>query len=675
MRKNVKNGVIAALIVVFAFSLLLFASCEGAVSITSDKTANQSVLPDGSQSAGAGEHAAPSSGEGETTSQADPASADTSVEQAVTATIYFYTGYEDVTVKPVTGEAGAPVTAPDEPAAPTGVRKLFVCWQLNGEDYAFTVIPESDITLTAKWVAYNLVRFDTGDDNFKVANERVPEGESATKPDVEREGYILRYWKLNDNPFDFSTVITENTVLTAEWLARTNLSTLVIELRDSQGDEYNIDNVDRDNYVTGKITLMNAAGDYEVNECASSFKGRGNGSWSNTPGSKNDYKIKFDKKQSLFGREANKHWVILACTNFNDVTMLRNYTTYNMAGEIFDGLEFVTCAEWVDVFINGEYRGVYVLCEHTRVGKGRVNIKSEYGVEDTGYLIEYDAYAEGTEGIDYFDINTSSNKMVKYKFTVHSPDPEEYVSDGKITEAQYRAQVSYIKEYVYRVYKAAIVDKDFETLSSLVDMDSLVDMYILHEFYKNTDAGYSSFYLYKKPGGKLYFGPPWDFDATTTAARGEENDPNGIYVADTVKNKSGNTNSELYAALYKQTAFLNLVKARWAELSPKMKIYYDNLFAEEFYTENRYALGKNFVRWSNNNGGFPGGGFPGGGFPGGGFPGGGFPGQGGQGDQGGQSSGTTQAQAEETWINNCKTLKKWFDDRLAWLDNEWKIST
>ena len=42
-------------------------------------------------------------------------------------------------------------------------------------------------------------------------------------------------------------------------------------------------------------------------------------------------------------------------------------------------------------------------------------------------------------------------------------------------------------------------------------MPSMVKMFLLDEVMLNNDMGYC-FYLYKKAGGKLYFGPPWDYD-------------------------------------------------------------------------------------------------------------------------------------------------------------------
>ena len=450
-------------------------------------------------------------------------------------------------------------------------------------------------------------------------------GAKITPPDVRRPGYYLKNWKLNGAVYNFDVMPAENITLTAEWVELTNLPAMFVELSDGNGNVVPLANVTRETYVDSKITITNTDEAFEMTSVTSSFKGRGNGSWTDS-GDKKGYKIKFDKKQSLFGREANKHWVVIACANFDDVTMSRNYLAYNMANEVFTNIEYSTQARWLDFYVNGEYRGVYLLCEHVRVGTGRVDIESEYGVQNTGYLVEYDAYYGGTEGVDYFKV-----PGVKYAFTMHSPDPEDYAEEG-VSKGVYMQQVAYIKDYVTRVYNAAL-NNDYNTFASLVDVDSFVDMYILHELFKNVDAGYSSFYLYKKPDGKLFAGPPWDFDATANGAtdRGDRS-PQGIYVADSVQYGSANCASELYIALYQTSGFKNAVKARWKVLSPAIGNFLEERLNNDVYNEYKAAMGKNFALWK----------------------------------------GKSQAQAETDWINDTKVLKKWLLDRIAWLDNEWK---
>ncbi|MCH5156520.1 MAG: CotH kinase family protein [Clostridiales bacterium] len=497
-----------------------------------------------------------------------------------------------------------------------------VAWMLDGKPYNFGTMPNENITLTAVWDALVTIVFDTGTADFTVEPIVGVAGAEISAPVVNRRGYYLEYWMLNGIRYEFSVMPEESITLVAKWRELTNLPAMFIDLADKNNNPVPISSVTRETAVSSTITLTNTDDKYLLDSLKAEFKGRGHGSWNEA---KKSYKIKFDKKQSLFGREKNKHWVIIACANFDDVTMSRNYLAYNMANEVFDGIEYATPAYWIEVYVNGEYHGVYLLCEHVRVSEGRLDIESKYGVEDTGYLVEYDAYATGEEGVDYFRVDG-----VKYGFTVHSPDPEDYATDGNITKAEYMKQVAYIKDYVSRVYKAAY-SRDYTTFSELVDTDSFVDMYILHELFKNVDTGYSSFYLYKKPGGKLYAGPVWDFDGTTNTAydRGDRS-PSGIYVGAEGQDPYPYA-SELYIELYKTSGFRNAVRARWKVLSPNIRAFLDERLNDNVYEENKVAMGKNFVKWKNKS----------------------------------------QATAETDWVNDVKTLKQWLMYRITWLDSTW----
>ncbi|MCH5158938.1 MAG: CotH kinase family protein [Clostridiales bacterium] len=538
-------------------------------------------------------------------------------------TLTFVTGVDGLSFDSISAFEGDPITLP---AGLTRDGYRFGGWKEGGEIFTSAVMPAKNITLTAVWYKLYTVTFNSGVPGIVVPSAQYVAGDEVAKPTVDRAGYTVIKWICEGEVFDFSSMPDRDVTLTAEWLAITNLPAVVVDLFDQNGNTVPLYSVTRETYVDSVITLANTEDKYVLDSLKSSFKGRGNGSWNE--GDKKGYKIKFDKKQSVFGKEKNKHWVLIACNNFDDVTMARNYLAYNMAGEVFDGIEYTTPAYWVDLTVNGEYRGVYLLCEHVRVDKGRVDIESEYGVDDTGYLIEYDAYAGGEEGVDFFRISG-----VKYGFTVHSPDPEDgkYETEGGITKERFKQQIAYIKDYVSRVYRAAL-NNDYATFSSLVDVDSFVDMYILHELFKNVDTGYSSFYLYKKPGGLLYAGPAWDFDATTSGAtdRGDRS-PQGIYVADTVRQYSDYTASELFISLYKQPGFKNAVVARWKVLSPEIRAFLDRRLNDAVYEENKSAMGKNFAKWKFKS----------------------------------------QSTAENDWLNDIKAIKTWLTDRISWLDYTW----
>ena len=544
-------------------------------------------------------------------------------------TVTFETGAGATAVEPAEYTEGETVALPE---APTRAHYKFTGWYLDGQPFAFGAMPARDITLTAQWTEASTITFETGVDGLSVAPIVEPAGTQIDAPAAPyREGYHLMYWALGGKKYDFSVMPAEDVTLTAVWEEMTNLPAMFIDLFDANGNTVDISAVTREQYVQSTISLDNTEMRYRLDSVPAQFKGRGNGSWTES-GNKKGYRIKFDSKQSLFGEESSKHWVIIACTNFNDTTMSRNYLAYNMAKEVFGGIEYATSARWIDVYVNGNYHGVYLLCEHVRVDEGRVDIDSQYGVRDTGYLIEYDCYASGTEGIDYFTIPDA-----RYAFTVHSPDPEEYQTDGGISQAQYMQQVAYIKAYVQEVYSAAIAG-NFTKFSELADAESFIDMYILHELFKNADTGYSSFYMYKKPGGKLYAGPPWDFDCSTTATRGDTS-PEGIYVGNSVADTSSHTASELYISLMqKSRAFREAVATRWKELFPAIRTFLDEKLNDAVYEANTEAMGKNFVKW-----------------PPAGWP-----------------AGLSQTAAGERWVTDTKALKQWLSDRCDWLDREWK---
>ena len=50
-----------------------------------------------------------------------------------------------------------------------------------------------------------------------------------------------------------------------------------------------------------------------------------------------------------------------------------------------------------------------------------------------------------------------------------------------------------------------------------LDVEALVDFYLINEYLRNNDAFYSSTYVTRQRGGKLKFGPLWDFDLAKMA--------------------------------------------------------------------------------------------------------------------------------------------------------------
>ena len=170
--------------------------------------------------------------------------------------------------------------------------------------------------------------------------------------------------------------------------------------------------------------------------------------------------MKFDEPIDLFGNGEARTWTLIA--NHTDLSLIRNYLAYSIAA-IFDTQEYTSKTQFVDLYLNGEYRGVYLVCEQVEVHSSRVNI-AESGELDTGYLIELDSREEGIG----FYLNDKF-------YAIKSPD-----TDGRLyTEAH----GEFIKSYLVKCIEA-ISNDDYEKIESLIDTKSFAQAYIVFELFK-----------------------------------------------------------------------------------------------------------------------------------------------------------------------------------------------
>lgn len=387
----------------------------------------------------------------------------------------------------------------------------------------------------------------------------------------------------------------------------------IIRIETFDGEEIPLDK----ETVNCRVTLESK----EQSDCAknlmATIRCRGNGSM--TVGKRTGkfpYKLKFNQKINLFGTgdgEA-KDWVLLA--NVGDQTMLRNYAA-KLLGEKMDGIGYSPNVQHVSVYLNGEYIGVYELTEQIETKDYRVPINDGFTGNKNGFLVELDAYAKKETEED--DINFSVGDTY---YTVKS-------------NVYNDAQKNYIQQYITLVDNAIALG-DRTVLEGLVDMDSLVDMYLIQEFAKNIDVGYSSFYMYREIDGKLHFGPPWDFDlAFGNDARLDEGSYEELYVG--TGREEFRQNHLWYISLCENEWFMDLVRARWQEVTETIipEVIADvRAVADMLETD----MGYNYTRW--------------------------------------EFLGKKQQQEPEeiialtTYKEHADYLVKWMEDRKAWLDGE-----
>lgn len=213
---------------------------------------------------------------------------------------------------------------------------------------------------------------------------------------------------------------------------------------------------------------------------------------------------------SLLGMPKEDTWTFNA--TFNDKTLMRDGLTYILAGRIMD---YAPRVSYTELFLNNEYDGVYLLIEKITRNKNRVNVskmsKSDNDGDDVtgGYIIKIDKETGSNSGEGWYSQYESIAGWPQRTFFQY-----EYPKVKNITTEQ----KAYIKNYIDEVENtihSENYDDPVNGYRKYIDTKSLIDFIIINELSKNPDAYRLSTFLHKdrdSQGGKLKFGPVWDFN-------------------------------------------------------------------------------------------------------------------------------------------------------------------
>lgn len=238
-----------------------------------------------------------------------------------------------------------------------------------------------------------------------------------------------------------------------------------------------------------KCTLIIVDGDSIATYPDTEIRGRGNSTWWNSD--KKAYRIKFATKQKLLGRHfANaRSWTLLA--NHGDKTMIRNALTYDLGR--FMGMEFCPAARFVDVFLNGTYRGTYQISDQVQAHKRRIDIN-----EEDGCILE--VANENSREEPYI---TSS--VFRIMYNVKNPKDDALTMQKRIAIGQWI-------EGMERAVKGNDFSDPERGYRAYIDEQSLVNWYVGAEITGNIDALYSIYMWKDADEQKMHFGPLWDLD-------------------------------------------------------------------------------------------------------------------------------------------------------------------
>ena len=233
------------------------------------------------------------------------------------------------------------------------------------------------------------------------------------------------------------------------------------------------------------------------------IKGHGNSSWVQP---KKSYQIKFDDDYSLLGLPPTKKWILIA--NYLDDSLLRNDLAFYVDRMLESS--YSRQGEFTDLYIDGEYYGVYYVTHKIRVDRTEVALKDPNGI-----LVE----------MDHLHFGGAQNcfKIVDRACLVAADTVSKDENDTSIADFT----------SAFMQLRAAIKEKDYARITDLLDVESAAKYYLLSEFTINPDAYTTSLYMYKDGAAdKIHFGPAWDFDYALGNKRWDYGAPPDFFLPD-----------------------------------------------------------------------------------------------------------------------------------------------
>ena len=246
---------------------------------------------------------------------------------------------------------------------------------------------------------------------------------------------------------------------------------------------------EKNNQESASMRLYDANGNLCNTANIEEMSGRGNSTWETSD--KKPYSLCFASETDLLEMGAAKRWILLA--NVLDESHLRNKLVYDFASEF--GLNYSPDSKWIDLYLNGNYVGVYLLCERNEVHENRVNIS---GDNVNLVSLELESRLEN-RNLNYFQ--TEAKQVLR----VHYPLDASTDTVASINNAWQSVENALSSpDGIDRV-----TGKSWQ---ELIDIESWSRKYLIEEVFGNLDGGYISQYFYMDENGKAFAGPVWDYD-------------------------------------------------------------------------------------------------------------------------------------------------------------------
>lgn len=311
--------------------------------------------------------------------------------------------------------------------------------------------------------------------------------------------------------------------------------------------EYCYEITSKTDYRYGRLTLDGRGIFPDATIDSMRIRGRGNSTWSMP---KKPYRLKFKTKTKLCGLKKGKNYVLLA--NYMDKSLMRNFVADKFA-QLID-MEYANHVIPVDVYLNGLYKGSYMLTEKVGISNNSIDIPALD--EPNSVLFEMDSYSADADEYPF----TSSYYSLPVR--IKDPDaPEDYAECMQWVQA-WKNDFEVMEKAVY----------NGTNVWDQIDLDSFVKYVMVFNFCTNQELKHpKSCFLWKIRGQKYHFGPVWDFDW----AFGYDDQWTGVNYQIPLFSSSSDLGARFFLKLIKTDEFLTRYAEIWND-------FYQN-HLQEFY--------------------------------------------------------------------------------------------
>ena len=329
-------------------------------------------------------------------------------------------------------------------------------------------------------------------------------------------------------------------------------------------------------------------------------------------------------KENLFGLSngaKDKDWVLYAA--MPDPSMMRNRLVFDTYAQMTG--KWGVNSKFVELIIDDEYKGVYVLMDKITNNEKRINI-----TDKNGFILKFDK----TDVTDRYEDNNSEKRNTFKTYYTGNDDIDSYGAKfDQRFEIEYPEMedmgdnwVEFVNDNIItriKRFEDALAAANYSEVRNIIDYESWADWFIISEFAKNVDA-YRASCLFVYNGDKIEARPLWDqelsFNNTaTTVGNGKGcNNPsgllvqnNGVYTDDfpapfwfTGRRDNSLDTDVISGWLLNDPCFVTLVKERWRDHLNKA-LHKDQLDSKigEYQTElTTQALSRETATWRPESG-------------------------------------------------------------------------